>query len=224
MAAKPPKDKSPKRKTIIQNNRIKPIKQVKPVKAPSPEPRKPPESYEKLLLFYLNKLKGLFSNTNHPQPGIRENSAIKLDKLHREHYLRCSEQRTLGPPSKYTSSNPPRPRESPTNLQSEVYRVVTAAIDYGFANNVLEKRGDCFTFKTQIVPGQRYCDRCQLKPVEPLNSQMRLHNIAQGRVEKSYRGEACSGRRFGPQGRYVRRAAPRYLTGKIGNFKYRTRK
>lgn len=172
---------------------------------------KPPENYENLLLFYLTKLKNLFSNP-HPARTARENSAVRMRKLHQDHCPRsASRGNSLVHPCRYTSSNPPKPRE---HVQSEVYNVVLAALEYGFANNVLEKKGDCFILKNrrhnlatrQPTPGPRYCEKCcnvhrcikntpedyfprisdRNKPM-PSCYERSLHTTQQGKVERNYR-------------------------------------
>lgn len=161
---------------------------------------KPPESYENLLLFYLTKLKNLFSNP-HPAPTARQNSAVRMGKLHHNHHPRRDSRATsLVHPCRYTSSNPPKPRE---DVQSEVYKVVSAALEYGFANNVLEKKGDCFILKNrrhnlatrQPTPGPRYCERCcnvhqcikTIPESMPPCCERSLHTTQQGKVERNYR-------------------------------------
>ncbi|ENN81322.1 hypothetical protein D910_01178 [Dendroctonus ponderosae] len=130
--------------------------------------QKSPESYENLVLFYLNKLRYLFSNA-HPQPTARENSALKMDKMQRDDASSNSYKPNVMHPCKYTSSNPPRPRED--NMKSKIYKMVSAAIEYGYANDVLEKKGGCFYFKNKRpglalrapTPGPqstRYCSKC----------------------------------------------------------------
>lgn len=145
--------------------------------------QKTPESYENLVLFYLNKLRYLFSKA-HPQPTARENSALKMDKMQRNDPSSKSHKLNMMHPCKYTSSNPPRPREE--DMNSKIYKMVSAAIEYGYANDVLERKGGCFYFKNKRpslasrapTPGPqstRYCSKC-----------CSLHGYANGNPQDGY--------------------------------------
>lgn len=140
---------------------------------------RPPENYENLILYYLTKLKRLFATPDHPHPGSKENSA---DKMRRELLAgnRCSETKSKIEidPNKYTARrSTPKPRDVKDieqDIRDKVYNVVNAAIEYGFANNVLERKGDCFVFKNKRsskianrhpTPGpsfakRSYCSQC----------------------------------------------------------------
>ncbi|KAF7269313.1 hypothetical protein GWI33_017636 [Rhynchophorus ferrugineus] len=113
-----------------------------------------PKNYDNLLLFYLTKLKRLFSSQ--VSQNCRENSVDSTSRTRSQRV--CHRPRTPIPP----------PSLNADDIQSKVYKVVSAAIEYGFANNVLERKGDCFVLKNQSpyayikqpMPCRRYCDRC----------------------------------------------------------------
>lgn len=147
---------------------------------------RPPENYENLILYYLTKLKRLFSAPNHPHPRSNETSAEKMrrEQLSEKH---CSgtKSKIAIDPDKYTARRTtPKPREDlgavEDDIKNKVYNVVNAAIEYGFANNVLEKKGDCFVFKNQRTskianrqptpgPKRSYCSQCNCNKCKNVN-------------------------------------------------------
>lgn len=149
---------------------------------------RPPENYENLILYYLTKLKRLFSAPDHPHPRSNENSA---DKMRREQSTEERSSKTKSKieidPNKYTARrSTPKPRggkDVEQDINDKVYNVVNAAIEYGFANDVLERKGDCFIFKNKRTskianrhptPGpscvkRSYCSQCNCSKCKDVN-------------------------------------------------------
>ncbi|VEN45507.1 unnamed protein product [Callosobruchus maculatus] len=136
-------------------------KKEPPLKRKSSTAVKPPENYESLILYYLAKLRRLFSSADHPTPGNRENSAAKMRKENNGNTGRQEEPQSINP-NRYTARHSsPRPRDNlSAELKEQALNIVNAAIEYGYANNVVGRNGNCFYLK-----GTKSCKGLSLNPV-----------------------------------------------------------
>ncbi|XP_060520259.1 uncharacterized protein LOC132698286 [Cylas formicarius] len=109
----------------------------------------------------------------------------------------------------YVTNVPISRSVSADDIQEKVYNVVSAAIEYGFANDILERNGDWFVFKNRAlsraasrpptpIPRPRYCSlhqgtfhhhRTYEQPNHLPASMDRL--VQHGRVNKNY-GQNCN--------------------------------
>ncbi|CAG9761377.1 unnamed protein product [Ceutorhynchus assimilis] len=152
------------------------------------------EKYEDLLIFQLDQLKNVCSKTSrkHPEPNTQANyymrSPYRNNFIGKAHGNICC-------------SYPPKPRHD--DVIQSVYNVVSVALEYGCANNVLEKRGNYYCFKSMrdepAIP-RRYCQNCcsvnQFGP--PTNGHQPgifydcIHNLCQEKSECNYGDRAIN--------------------------------
>ncbi|KAG5884683.1 hypothetical protein JTB14_000380 [Gonioctena quinquepunctata] len=135
--------------------------------------------YDNLIRYYLSKLGKMFASPVHPTVGMRVNSGEKM--------RRQSTGVKLRRPSNYSMNN---------DIKEEVYNVVNAAIEYGFKNNVIERKGNCFILKNrhnpklanrQQTPGPSAFDdslytRCQCSRCEIANA---ANNFTSSEISRS---------------------------------------
>ncbi|CAH2017167.1 unnamed protein product [Acanthoscelides obtectus] len=116
-------------------------KKEQPVKRKSSTAVKQSENYESLILYYLAKLRRLFGSADHPTPGNRENSAVKMRNENSGNVGRQDGPHSINP-NRYTARrSSPRPRDNLTEeMKEQAFSIVNAAIEYGYANNVIGRR------------------------------------------------------------------------------------
>ncbi|KAG5884682.1 hypothetical protein JTB14_000379 [Gonioctena quinquepunctata] len=88
-----------------------------------------------LILYYLSKLRKLFASPDYLTDGMRVNSGEKM--------RRQSTGVKMRRPFNYSMNN---------DIKEEACNVVNDAIEYGFKNNVIERRGNCFILKNRQNP------------------------------------------------------------------------
>lgn len=122
---------------------------------------KPPENYENLILYYLTKLKRLFGSTDHAGSTVTEINPNRLGKdssgkqtksKSNMHYATDTNfiRRSSSKPKSYEAmeiDNDDVKSDMESVIRNKAFNIVNSAIEYGFANNVLEKRGNYFIIK-----------------------------------------------------------------------------
>ncbi|CAG9761376.1 unnamed protein product [Ceutorhynchus assimilis] len=114
--------------------------------------------------FHLDKLKNVRSKK--PEPKAGENSYHRDPTRNRNNIIH-----------RYISSSLQNPRHD--DLQS-IYNVVSTALEYGCANNILEKRGNYYCFSEQHAARgpTRLCESC--------GRIIRMHKMNRGKIERRY--------------------------------------
>lgn len=119
---------------------------------------KPPENYENLILHYLTKLKRLFGSTDHSNSRVSEADTNRStnqrlgnkSRINNNMDLtsnRCSTRQLIAKSKPYDAMEIDDNGDMEIVLRNKAFNIVNSAIEYGFANNVLEKRGNYFIMK-----------------------------------------------------------------------------
>lgn len=95
---------------------------------------KPPKNYENVILYYLTKLKRLFGSNDQSKTVV----GVTNDK---------GKISNLCPTSKSKCSGNIVTKDLEAALKDKAFTIVNSALEYGFANNVLERRGNYFILK-----------------------------------------------------------------------------
>lgn len=112
---------------------------------------KPPENYENLILHYLTKLKRLFGSTDDVEATRK--SKERQGRQHKsKNYVDLN---TTRPSPRKTSKQKlyevlkTDENQMERMIKDKAFNIVNSAIEYGFANKILEKKGNYFILKNR---------------------------------------------------------------------------
>lgn len=113
---------------------------------------KPPENYENLILHYLTKLKRLFGSTD----DVENNRSSKERQGRQNRSKNYVELNSTRPTARKLTSKPKLyeelrsdENEMERTIKDKAFNIVNSVIEYGFANNILEKKGNYFILKNR---------------------------------------------------------------------------
>lgn len=114
---------------------------------------KPPENYENLILHYLTKLKRLFGSADE----VNDNNRLMKDRQSKQNKSKNyadlnSDQpttRKLSSKQKLYDILKSDENQMEKVIKDKAFNIVNSAIEYGFANNILEKKGNYFILKNR---------------------------------------------------------------------------